>query len=120
MIEMIQGLPDKVVAVRLTGVVKGEDYDNILVPVIEDKVKEYGKIRVLYQLGPDYEKFSRKAMLEDMELGVKNITSFDRIAVVSDVEWMNHAMELFKYMIPGQVKTYNNEELSEAKAWISE
>ncbi len=120
MIEIIQGLPDKVVAVRLSGVVKGEDYDNILAPAIEEKLKDYEKIRLLYQLGPDFEKFSRKAMLEDVKLDAQNFTSFEKIAVVANVEWMITAMELFKHIIPGEVKTYSNEELTEAKTWISE
>ncbi|MDW7732914.1 MAG: STAS/SEC14 domain-containing protein [Methanolobus sp.] len=59
-------------------------------------------------------------MFEDMKLGVENFNSFGKIAVVSDVDWMIDAVEIFKHIIPGTVKTYSNEELPEAKAWISE
>ena len=43
-----------------------------------------------------------------------------KIAVVSDKDWVISAMEIFKYVIPGPVRTYSNEGLAEAKAWISE
>ena len=48
MIEIIQGLPDNVVAVTASGKVTGEDYDSVLIPVIEEKLKKHDKIRVLY------------------------------------------------------------------------
>lgn len=119
MIEFIDGLPEKVVAVRLSGVVKEEDYDNVLAPAIEEDAQKYGKVRLLYQLDKDFEKFTSSAMFEDMKLGVKNFNSFEKMAVVSDVDWMIDAVKVFKHIIPGTVKTYHNEELSEAKAWIS-
>ena len=120
MIEIIQGLPENVVAVTVSGVLTGEDYERVLVPAIEDKVQKYGKIRILYQLGKEFEGFTDKAMLEDAKVGIRNFIEFEKIAVVSDVDWMNSAVQMFKFAIPFPVKTYRNEELSEAKAWISE
>lgn len=120
MIEFIKDLPKNVVAVRLTGEVKGDDYDKVLVPAIEEGVKKYGKVRLLYQLDQDFKNFTRNAMFEDLKLGVHNFNSFEKIAVVSDVDWIIDAVEIFWHIIPGTVKTYRNKELSEAKAWISE
>ena len=120
MIKFIEDLPGNIVAVRLSGDVKAEDYDKVLVPAIEEKVKEYGQVRLLYQLDPDFKKFTRNAMFEDMKLGIHNFKSFEKIAFVSDVDWIIDAVEIFKHVIPGKVKTYNNKELPEAKAWIRE
>jgi hypothetical protein len=120
MIEIIQGLPENVVAVTVSGVLTGEDYDRVLVPTIEDKVQKYGKIRILYQLGKKFEGFTDSAMLEDTKVGIRNFTDFEKIAVVSDVDWIINAVKLFKFVIPFPIKTYRNEELAEAKTWISE
>ena len=118
MIEFIEGMPENVIAVRLSGVIEEEDYGNVLIPAVKDKVKKFGKIRLLYDV-QNFKKFSRSAMLEDMKLGVENFNSFEKIAVVADVGWMIDAVEAFKHIMPGTVKTYKNEELSEAEAWIS-
>ncbi|MCC4768706.1 STAS/SEC14 domain-containing protein [Methanosarcina sp. DH2] len=120
MIEIIQGLPENVVAVTVSGILTGEDYDRVLVPAIEDKAQKYGKIRLLYQLSEDFEGFTDDAMLEDARFGIRHITEFEKIAVVSDVEWIINAVKVFKLVIPGSVRTYRNKDLSEAKAWISE
>ncbi|MGB9939287.1 STAS/SEC14 domain-containing protein [Methanosarcina sp.] len=120
MIEIIQGLPENVVAVSVSGEVTGEDYNNVLIPAIEDKILKYGKIRILYHLDKDLEWFTLNAILEDVKVGIRNLNAFERIAVVSDVDWMNSAVEMFKFIVPFPVKTYKNEEIPDAKAWISE
>ncbi|WP_406655646.1 STAS/SEC14 domain-containing protein [Methanolobus sp. ZRKC2] len=120
MIEVMEGLPDKVVGAHFSGVVKEEEYNKVLVPAIVDEVKKYGKVRLLYDVGPDFEKITRGAVLEDMKLAVDNFNSVEKIAVVSDVDWMVDAVEMFKHIMPGKVKAYGNEELSEAETWISE
>ncbi len=120
MIKIVQGLPENVVAVSVSGEVTGEDYKNVLIPAIEDKIQKYGKVRILYHLDKELEWFTLNAMLEDAKVGIRNLTAFEKIAVVSDVDWVNSAVEIFKFIIPFPVKTYKNEELPEAKAWISE
>lgn len=120
MIEIIPGLPDNVVAVSVSGEVTGDDYKNVLIPAVEEKIKKYGKVRMLYQLDEELEWFTLNAMLEDAKVGIQNITAFEKIAVVSDVDWVNSAVGIFKFIIPFPVKTYKNDELPEAKAWISE
>ncbi|RXA19963.1 STAS/SEC14 domain-containing protein [Methanosarcina sp. MSH10X1] len=120
MIEIIQGLPENVVAVHVSGEVTGEDYSKVLIPAVEDKIKKHGKIRMLYHLDRDLEWFTLNAILEDAKIGIRSFTAFEKIALVSDVDWMNSAVEMLKFVIPFPVKTYSNEELSEAKAWVSE
>jgi hypothetical protein len=120
MIEIIPGMPEKVVAVSAKGKVTGEDYDNVLIPAIEEKLKRHEKIRVLYQLGRDFSGFTAEAMWDDAKVGIRHLTRFEKIAVVSDVQWIVGAVKLFAFVIPCPVKIFGNEKLSEAKAWVSE
>lgn len=118
--EIIPGLPENVVAVTVSGILTGEDYEKVLVPAIEGKVQKYGKIRLLYQLSEKYEGFDDKAMLEDVRFDIKYLAKFEKIAFISNVDWIINSIKVFKFIIPGSVRTYRNEELPEAKAWISE
>ena len=120
MIEIMQGLPGNVVAVNVSGEVTGDDYKNVLIPAVEEKIKKYGKVRILYHMDKELEWFTLNAMLEDAKVGILNITDFEKIAVVSDVDWMNVAVEIFKFIVPFPVRTYKKEELLEAETWISE
>lgn len=120
MIEIMQGLPENVVAVSVSGEVTGDDYKNVLIPAIDDKIKKYGKVRMLYHMDKELEWFTLNAMLEDVKVGIQHLKEFEKVAVVSDVDWVSSAVEIFKFIIPFPVKTYRNEQLPEAMVWISE
>ncbi len=118
MLEILRGLPDNVVAVSASGKVSGEDYEDVLIPEIEEKLKKHGKICVLYVLGPAFSGFTAEAMWDDAKIGMKHLVSYEKVAVVSDVSWVVSAMRIFSFIIRCPVKTFGNDELSEAKAWI--
>lgn len=120
MMEIIPGLPENVVAVTVSGILTGEDYERVLIPAIEDKVQKYEKIRLIYQLSEKYKGFNDKAMLEDARFDIRYFAKFEKIAFVSNVDWIINTIKVLKFVIPGSVRTYRNEELPEAKAWISE
>lgn len=59
-------------------------------------------------------------MLEDARFDIRYFTKFEKIAFVSNVDWIINAIKVFRFVIPGSVRTYRNEELPEAKTWIGE
>ncbi|HYJ55756.1 MAG TPA: STAS/SEC14 domain-containing protein, partial [Mycobacterium sp.] len=42
-----------------------------------------------------------------------------RIAVVSDKEWVAHAMHAFAWMVPGELAVFGLDELDQAKVWAA-
>jgi SpoIIAA-like len=119
MIEIISDMPENVVAVRASGKVTGEDYDKVLIPALEEKLKKHKKIRVLYHLGGDFSGFTAEAMWDDAKVGIRHLTAFEKIAVVSDVDWIVGAVKVFAFVIPCPVRIFGNERLHEAKVWVS-
>lgn len=120
MLELMKDLPDNAVGFSAVGEVTDDDYEDVLIPAIEAKLEKYDKIRVLYDFGPNFEKFDGDAMWDDTKVGMKHLTDFDKIAVVSDQKWIRRSIKAFGWLMPGEVKLYEGSELDEAKAWISE
>ena len=120
MIELMQDVPENVVALTAKGKVTGDDYENVIIPAIEARLKDYDKIRLLYQIGPEYTGYEAEAMWDDAKVGMKHLTHFEKIAVVTDDTWMIRATKAFGFMIPGEVRLFSNAELAEAKTWISQ
>ncbi len=120
MIELIPGLPDDIVAVSAKGIVTADDYEKILIPAVEEKLKRHARIRLLYHFGRDFDKFTAAAMWDDAKIGLKHLTAFDKIAVVSDVGWIVEAVKIFGFIIPYPVRIFANDKLSEAKSWLSQ
>lgn len=48
-------------AFRAVGKVEASDYENVLTPAIEVAISEHGKVRLVYELGPEFEGYSSSA-----------------------------------------------------------
>ena len=59
-------------------------------------------------------------MWDDAKIGIRHLTAYEKVAVVSDVSWVVNAVKFFSFIIPCPVKIFGNDKLSEAKAWIGE
>ena len=120
MIEAIQNLPDNVLAIEASGKVTGDDYEQVIIPAIETKLKQFDKISFLYYLGPDFDSFEGEALWDDAKTGLKHMTHLEKIAIVTDVDWIARATKTFGFMMPCEVKIYTNAQLAEAKTWVSQ
>jgi hypothetical protein len=120
MIEKIPDLPDNALGFTAKGTVTANDYESVIIPAVEELFSHQDKVRFLYHLGEDFTRFEATAMWDDTKLGLKHLTGWERVAVVSDVEWIRTAIKIFGLWIPGHVRVFHNSELSEATQWISE
>ena len=85
MLKLLEGLPDNVLGVTAEGKITGTDYEIVLIPAIEEKLKADKKIRMLYQLGSKFTGFELSAML-DVTLAFREEPSFLFILVVEKLE----------------------------------
>jgi hypothetical protein len=120
MIEKIPDLPDNVLGFTAIGKVTLNDYESVIIPAVEELFTRQEKIRFLYHLGNDFTGFEAAAMWDDTKLGLKHLRGWERMAIVSDIEWIRAAIKIFGLVIPGHVRVFHDKDLSEAKHWISE
>lgn len=120
MLELIQDLPDQVVGIRAIGDVEDDDYEDLLVPTIEDRLSRHEKIRLLYVLGPEFEGYEADAMWDDAKLGMKTFTSYERIAIATDSALVRRSVKAFGWLMPGDVKVFAIADLDGATSWIQD
>lgn len=123
MLEPIDDMPEGTAGFRATGEVTREEYENVLLPWMHQAV-EAGGIRLLFQMGPDFQRFTPGAFATDLTkgapLGLRHLHAWRRMAVATDVGWARNAIELMGWMTPGELKLYRLDEVDEAKAWLAE
>jgi hypothetical protein len=119
-IELLRGFPDNVVAIKCHGEVTRKDYDTVLVPAIEKALSSHDKIRLLYEAGPEFEGVDAGAVWEDFMVGMENFPRWERVAVITDVEWISLATRLFSFAIPGTLRVYAMEDAAKARLWITQ
>lgn len=119
MITRLTDLPDTVLGLQITGELTSDDYKETLGPALNAQREKYGKVRLLVVLGEGFEGFTAGALVQDEKLLDTNLSSFERIAVVTDSGPIRGTMHLFSWMIPGAVKLFDVAEVDEAKSWVS-
>lgn len=118
-VSLIEGLPDDVIGLSVDGVIEAKDYAETIVPLIEAKLATHEGIKFLYRIGPGFERFTSGAIWSDAEVGIKHLTRFSRVALVSDIGWIRHAVRAFAPMIPAEVQVFAEADLKAAEDWIS-
>ena len=119
MLKILDGFPGNVVAVSATGKLARDDYEKVLMPAVNAALVGRDKVRVYYEIGPDFMGIEPGAAWEDLKLGISHYLQWEGIAVVTDHEWIRHAINVFRVLIHGQVRTYPMSRVSEARDWIA-
>jgi hypothetical protein len=120
MIVELGGFADDIVAVQAQGQVTGDDYTETLVPAVERRLENFDKVRLLYQIGPDFKRFTTTALWEDTRVGLHHLHAFERIAIVTDTGWIGKLIETIAITIPGKLRCFSLDELDTAMSWINE
>ncbi len=118
MVEKLTGLPENVIGFSAHGKVTAEDYEGHIVPAVEEAVEKYKRVRLLYHLGEDFDSFAAGAVWEDAKVGLSHLAAWERIALVTDIDWIRMATKAFGFAMPGEVRVFANAELGAAREWL--
>jgi hypothetical protein len=110
-------MPPGTIGVEATGTVSEEDLERVLEPALTDALARH-EVRLLFVLGEEFESFSGGAAWSQGKLWAKHLKGWERVAVVSDADWLEHGADVFTKLVPGEVKVFETDEVGEAKAWL--
>ncbi len=118
MLRPLNDLPAGVIGFEAVGEVHADDYRDVLRPAIV-AAAESGGVRMVYVLGPEFTGYSAGAGWEDTKLGIEHVRAWERVAVVTDVEWVEHLVGGFSWMVPGELQRFPLADLAPAVQWVS-
>ncbi len=116
MFTFVNGLPEEILGVVISGKTTAEDYDR-LNPLLEKHKKMHGSIKFFVEIEDvDY---TAKAMWEDLKTGLHYWDDIKYLALVTDKKWLEKIMDVFGAVLPGmEVKGFSLEERQEALSWL--
>jgi SpoIIAA-like len=120
MFERIAMMPAGTFGFEAVGKVEDDDVEHTVVPVLRDHIAAGGKVRVLYLLGPRMRKYEADAFGEEVRFVARHPSAYEKVAVVTDEEWLRPALRLLSLLLPGQIRGFPVTELEAAKSWVAE
>lgn len=119
MIEQIHNLPENMVGFRSSGEVTKDDFE-IVHSKVAKLVEKTDKLNYLLYLEDSPANFTIGAWMSDALLGIKNITKWNRAAIISDSETVDKFTAVFSKVMPGEFKVFQKNDLERAIDWTSE
>jgi hypothetical protein len=120
MLRRMIDMPAGTIGFEAVGEVEDDDWEQAVEPVLRDEIADGRKIRLLYLLGPEARDVEGDALKADTGFRARHATSFDRVAVVSDEDWIRPALRALSFLLPGKARGFHVSELAAAKTWLAE
>lgn len=120
---MLSVLPDTagdLIVVQASDTLTADDYQQVLVPLIEEKVPQYGPLRVVIYLDPSFSGIAAGAIWEDAKLGLTHSQDFLRLAVVGGPQWLDWATALSNQLSKGEAKHFTESQFLQALHWVDD
>ncbi len=119
MIQLIEGAPDGVLAFEAVGEVDAQDYEDVLKPAIAESLAGGDRLRFVFEIGSEFDHYTAGAAWDDMMLGFTHLTDWQRCALVTDLEWVEHAAKALGWLMGGRLKVFEIDELKAALEWAA-
>jgi hypothetical protein len=120
-VERLEGMPPGTLGFRLWGKISRDEYFEILAPV-QEQLERGEQVSFLVETAEDFHGLDMGALREDLKaagsLGLKHRSSWERLAVVTDKDWIRNGIAAFSWVIPGSIRVFEPGRLDEAKAWV--
>jgi len=120
MLTIIDGLPDHVIGIRIADKLRAADYEQQLIPLVNEKLENHRKLDLLCCIEGEWKGMEAGAVWQDLRLGLGKIGHWARMALVTDIQWMENAIRLFRLFSPGELRHFASADYEAAKEWVCE
>lgn len=119
MIKLKQTNDPQQLEVTLSGEVSASDYEEVLTPGIVEALQDNDCIRLLVIVEDDVS-YEFGAAWSDLRLGLSHWRGFDRIAVVTELNWVASTVGVVAPFAPCPMQVFQRVELEDARRWLRE
>jgi hypothetical protein len=119
MIRILNNLPQQVVGIELSGEVTKDEYDRVY-PEVEKLVKRQDEINYLVVVNTEIKNLTLGVWWDDFKLAMKHVTKWNKVAIVSDENFVRNATDMLGFEYPGDSRSFSLAQMNSAIAWVSE
>lgn len=120
---MIKVLPESkgnILILGAVGKLTDRDYKDVLIPGLEKIIREYGKARLLLNMGDEFHGWEAAALWDDARFGLAHRNDFEKMGVIGGPKWVEWGMKIAALVISGEIRSFSSSDREEALRWINE
>jgi SpoIIAA-like len=123
LIERVTDLPGGTLGFRASGKIGSDEYRQMIEPIYA-ALERGEKLNVYFELGSNFQGLDLGALWQDLRaagsVGLKHRSSWQRMALVTDKDWVRHGASAFGWLAPGELRLFEPSERDEARAWLTQ
>jgi hypothetical protein len=120
-IEKVADLPAGTLGFRASGRITSKEYREMIEPIYAT-LDRGEKINLYFELADDFHGLDLGALWQDVKaagsVGLKHRSSWARMALVTDKDWIRHGASAFGWLAPGELRLFEPSERDEARTWL--
>jgi len=122
-IERLAGAPANVIGFRAAGTISRDEYHDQLLAPFQAAIEQGEPINMVFVADSSFSGLDMGALWEDVKaggsIGIKHRDLWQRTAIVTDKDWLRHAVSAFGWLSPGELRVYEPDRLDEAVGWAA-
>jgi SpoIIAA-like len=103
LIEKLTDLPAGTLGFRASGKITSEEYRQMMEPIYA-ALERGEKLNIYFELADDFQGLDSGALWQDVKaagsVGLKHRSSWQRMALVTDKDWVRHGASAFGWLAP--------------------
>jgi len=121
MVETLTDLPAGTLGFRVSGTLTSGEYRQMMEPIYA-ALDRGEKLNIYFELAGDFHGLDLGALWQDVKaagsVGLKHRSSWQRMALVTDKDWVRHGASAFGWLAPGELKLFELSEAAQARTWV--
>ena len=123
MVESVTDLPPGTLGFRASGKITGDEYRKLMQPIYA-ALERGEKLNIYFELADDFQGLDLAALWDDLRaagsVGLKHRSSWQRMALVTEKDWVRHGASAFGWLAPGELRLFELSERDKARGWLAE
>jgi hypothetical protein len=113
-------MPAGTIGFEAVGEVEDDDWEEVVEPLLRQRIAAGEKVRLLYLLGPAATELESDAVMADAGFRARHAGTFERVAIVADESWIKPAIKAWSMLMPGKARAFAVHDLPAAKTWLAD
>jgi hypothetical protein len=120
-IEQLTDVPVGTLGFYASGRISSGEYRRMMEPIYA-ALERGEKLNLYFELADDFHGLDLGALWQDVQaagsVGLKHRASWERMALVTDKDWVRHGASAFGWLAPGELRLFEPPERAAARSWL--